>query len=75
MCPDTPITYTRKESDQIRERFNRGDPELACPRCGEALLYGPRVQRRGYHLSEVYCRICHRVVMIRIDGEVHTKGR
>ena len=70
MSINTPITYTRKESELIRRRFARGSLELDCPRCGEPLLYGPCVERRGHLLSEVYCQMCHRVVMVRVADEV-----
>jgi len=64
MNPDTPVTFSRTESDEIRRLAMAADEPLVCPRCGADLLVREPAGRSARTIWEIRCTPCHRSTFV-----------
>ncbi len=64
MNPDTPVTFSRTESDEIRRVAVTADELLVCPRCGADLTVREPAGRSARTIWEVRCTSCHRSAFV-----------
>lgn len=70
----TPVTFSRDDSDSIREMLATPDAPLQCPRCEGQLQVGQPAAAGGTiePAWEIRCAECHRVTYVgRIPKERH----
>ncbi len=64
MNPDTPVTFSRAESDEIRRVAVTADEPLVCPRCGAGLTVREPAGRSARTIWEIRCTSCHRSAFV-----------
>jgi hypothetical protein len=59
---DTPVTYSREESERIRAIIASDTEPLVCPRCNGTLELGVPLAAGGtiHPVWEIRCLTCHR---------------
>jgi len=74
MNPDTPVTFSRVESDEIRRLVTTADEPLVCPRCGADLLVRMPEGRTARAIWEIRCTPCHRSAFVTEVAEGRRPG-
>lgn len=62
----TPVTFSKDDSEQIRQILAQPETPLLCPRCGGELRIGQPVAAGGTiePAWEIRCAECHRVTYV-----------
>jgi hypothetical protein len=62
----TPVTFTREETRQIRDLMGTSNARILCPRCAEKLEVEGPIAGEGTlgPMFQVGCRPCHRSAII-----------
>ena len=74
MNPDTPVTFSRKEGEEIRRVAATDDEPLICPRCGAELSVREPEGRSDRKIWEIRCTPCHRSAFLTEVAEVRRPG-
>jgi len=64
MNRDTPVTFSRTESEEIRRLAVTADEPLVCPRCGAGLAVSEPEGRSARTIWEIRCSPCRRSTFV-----------